>query len=139
VPLGLPVVPEVKAIKATSSAAVSTFAKLPGFRAASASRESGAPSRQYTAVFSIGHAGSAAFSSASRRLSHSACVTLALRMISVSSFARRSGMVATAIPPAFITANQHAAIQGLFAPRRSTRLPVARPMSSVSTRAMRLD
>ena len=31
----------------------------------------------------------------------------ALLMISVSSFARSSGMVATQTPPAFITANQH--------------------------------
>ena len=32
-------------------------------------------------------------------------------------------MVATAIPPAFMTANQQAAIIGLLAPRYNTRLP----------------
>ncbi len=46
-------------------------------------------------------------------------------------------MVATAMAPAFTTANQHAAIIGLFAPRRSTRLPGTTPMSSTRTRAMR--
>src|SRR2546426_7535001 len=40
VPLGLPVVPEVKAISATSSAAVSAFVNVPGFREASVSSES---------------------------------------------------------------------------------------------------
>jgi len=56
---------------------------------------------------------------------------------SVSSLARSSGMVATHTPPAFITANQHAAIIGLFGPRSSTRLPGLRCMSRTSTLAMR--
>ena len=50
-------------------------------------------------------------------------------MIVVSSFARSSGIVATAIAPALITANQHAAIIGVFGPRSSTRLPGTRPRS----------
>ena len=58
-------------------------------------------------------------------------------MISVSSFARSSGIVATHTPPAFITANQHAAIIGLFGPRSRTRLPGLRPISRTSTFAMR--
>src|SRR6059036_3093210 len=40
---GAPGAPDAHATRTTSSAAVSRFAKLPGFRAASASRESGEP------------------------------------------------------------------------------------------------
>ncbi len=58
--------------------------------------------------------------------------------ISVSSLARSSGIVPTAMPPAFSTANQHAACSGVFGERSSTRLPGTRPRSSTSTRAMRL-
>ena len=46
-------------------------------------------------------------------------------------------MVATQTPPAFITANQQAAIIGLLGPRRSTRLPGLRPISRTSTLARR--
>ena len=59
-------------------------------------------------------------------------------MICDSSLARSSGIVATAMPPAFITANQQAASIGLLAARSSTRLPGTSPMSSTSTLAMRL-
>jgi len=137
VPLGLPVVPEVKAMSATSSAAVSTLRKVCGWRRHSASRESGASSYQYLTAFSVGQAGSAASSSPARRLSQSAWLTSALVTISVSSLARSKGIVATHTPPAFITANQQAAIIGLFGPRNSTRLPGLRPISRVSTLAMR--
>ena len=51
-------------------------------------------------------------------------------MICLSSFARSSGIVATAMQPALITPNQHAAIIGLFGPRSSTRLPGTSPRSS---------
>ena len=54
-----------------------------------------------------------------------------------NSLARSSGIVATAIAPAFITANQHAAICGVLAPRSSTRLPGTTPSSFTSTWAMR--
>ena len=43
------------------------------------------------------------------------------------------------MPPAFSTANQHAAIIGELKPRSSTRLPGTSPRSSRSTAAMRLD
>ena len=44
-------------------------------------------------------------------------------MICFNSFARSRGMVATAMQPALMTANQHAAISGLLGPRSSTRVP----------------
>jgi hypothetical protein len=135
--LGLPVVPEVKAISATSSAAVSTFANTCGARAQRASSESGASSYQCFTAFSVGQSGRAASSSAASRRSQSAKPTSAFCTISVSSFARSSGMVATHTPPAFITANQQAAIIGLLGPRSSTRLPGFKPMSRTSTLAMR--
>ena len=138
VPFGWPVVPDVNAISAVSSSAVATLAKSAGFAAARASRPSAASVSNCTTVVSVGHAARAASSSAASRASHSAWVICALPMMSVSSLARSSGMVATAIPPAFITANQHAAIIGLFGPRSSTRLPGTSRMSSTSTRAMRL-
>ena len=58
--------------------------------------------------------------------------------MAVSSRARSSGMLPTAMPPALTTANQHAASIGELAPRSSTRLPGTRPRSSTSTCAMRL-
>ena len=137
VPLGLPVVPEVKAMSAVSSAAVSTLANTCGARAAIRSRDPGASSYQQATLFSVGQAARAASSSGASRLSQSACVTSALLMMSVSSFARSSGIVATHTPPAFITANQQAAIIGLFGPRSSTRFPGFRPMSRTSTLATR--
>ena len=82
---------------------------------------------------SVGQAGNAAVSSSASLASQSACVIAALLTMSVSSFARSSGMVATAMPPAFITANQHAASIGLFGPRSSTRLPGTSSRSSTST------
>ena len=97
VPFGLPVVPEVKAISATSSAAVGTLLNAERLlqrqrcRASRARRRTSSGSASGKDRF-----GSAASSSASRRLSHSACVISALVMISVSSFARSSGMVADA-------------------------------------------
>ena len=43
----------------------------------------------------------------------------------------------TAMPPAFITANQQAACSGLLGARSCTRLPGTRPQSSTNTRAIR--
>ena len=51
--------------------------------------------------------------------------------------ARSSGMVATAIPPALITASQAATIIGVFGARSSTRLPGIMPSCRVNTLAMR--
>ncbi len=47
-------------------------------------------------------------------------------------------MVPTAMPPAFITANQLAACIGLLAARSRTRLPGTSPISPTSTPAIRL-
>ncbi len=54
-----------------------------------------------------------------------------------SSLLRSKGIVVTAIPPALITANQHAAVVASLKPRISTRFPGTRPRSSRSTPAMR--
>ena len=59
-------------------------------------------------------------------------------MICLSSLARSSGMLPTAMPPALTTANQQAASIGEFGARSSTRLPGTSPMSRTSTWAMRL-
>ena len=137
VPLGLPVVPDVNAISATSSAAVSTAANDEGLPASRASSPSAADVPNSAIDVSVGHCGRAASSSAASRASHSACVIAALVTMSVSSRARSSGIDPTAMPPAFMTANQHAACIGLFGARKSTRLPGTRPMSSTSTCAIR--
>ena len=109
VPLGLPVVPDVNAISAVSSAAVSTVAKLAAFPAIRASSASPASPPKKATCVSVGHCGRAASSSCASRASHSACEISAFVTISVSSFARRSGIVPTATPPAFSTPKKHAA------------------------------
>ena len=48
-------------------------------------------------------------------------------MISLSSLARSSGMVATATAPACTTASQASAMPMELPPRSSTRLPGTRP------------
>jgi hypothetical protein len=58
-------------------------------------------------------------------------------MMSPSSRARSSGMVATATPPALTTASQASAMPIELPPRSSTRLPGTMPRSSTSTRQMR--
>ncbi len=136
VALGTPVVPEVKASRQVSSAAVSTLAKRPSWRAMAASRLSGPSSLKWRSWRSVEPAAASRSSSASAA-SHSACVIRALSMIAFSSLARSSGIVPTAMPPALTTANQQAASIGLFGARSSTRLPGTRPMSRTSTWAMR--
>ena len=131
---GRPVVPEVKAIIATSSAAVCTEANSPALPAASGGEVIGVGRRRSVTIRSPGTP--AAASSAVNRWSHSASWTCAISQIVVSSAARSIGMVATATPPALSTPSQHAASHGLFGPRSSTRLPGTSPRSSVSTRAI---
>src|SRR5258706_15092795 len=67
VPLGFPVVPDVNAISATSSAEVATLVNQSGCLSASESTESAASSCQYLASFSEGQTDWACFSSSSRR------------------------------------------------------------------------
>ena len=138
VPLGLPVVPEVNAISAVSSAMVSTAAKRAGLETIRASSPSPAGPLKRATCASVRHCARARSSSVASRASHSACEISPLMMISVSSFARRSGIVPTAMPPALSTARKHAAYIGLFGARNSTRFPGTTPRSSTSTRAIRL-
>ena len=135
---GWPVVPEVKAMMQVSSAAVSTLAKLSGLAAIAASSPLPAAPLNSRNCVSVGHCARANSSSSANRASTRACVISALATMVVSSRARSRGIVPTAMPPALTTPNQHAANIGLLAPRSSTRLPGTRPMSSTSTRAMRL-
>ncbi|MCY1517136.1 hypothetical protein D9M68_518050 [compost metagenome] len=136
--LGLPVVPEVNASSAMSSAAVGQAENTPLLAAARADSESGASGRlKAITVASTGCACCAATSSSSRRPSHSAATGCDFSMISPSSLARSSGMVATAISPALTTASHESAIHTELPPRSSTRLPGTSPRSSTSTWAMR--
>jgi hypothetical protein len=137
VPLAVPVVPEVKAISATSSAAVSTASKAAGLPRIRASSESSPPPPQVATRASTGAVRRAASSSSTRRTSHSATSTRAFSATYASSRARSSGMVATTMPPALSTANQAAAIICELGPRSSTRVPGTTPRSSRSTWAMR--
>ena len=78
---------------------------------------------------STGVTGSSVSSSPRSAASQSAKSTWPFSMICLSSLARSIGIVATAMPPAFITANQQATSIGLLAERSSTRLPGTRPQS----------
>ena len=123
-PFGSPVVPEVNAIRATSSLAVATGSKAPGVAIASSrvsSARSGPPALR---------------TSSASRASTSPCETCARETTFASSPARSIGIVATAIPPASSTPNQHATSCGSLKPCRSTRLPGTSPCSSTSTRAI---
>jgi hypothetical protein len=138
VALGWPVVPEVKARMQVSSRAVSTLVNSADCFAIAASRPSAEASLNQRMCFSSGDSAAASLSSSARRRSHRAWLTFALAMTCLSSLARSSGMVAVATAPTFITANQQAAIIGLFGARKSTRLPGTMPSSLTSTLAMRL-
>lgn len=132
-PLGRPVVPEVKAISATSSAAESTA----GYGVSGAvrcSRSSGA-SPPYVVMRSPGI--SALARSSTARMSHSACRTSAISHMVLSSCGRCWASTVTATAPAFSTASQQAASQGVVGPRNRTRLPGTTPRSSVSRCASR--
>jgi hypothetical protein len=76
--------------------------------------------------------------SARHRTSHSASATRALSAVYAISRVRSSGIVHTTTPPAFSTANQHAAISGVLGARSSTRLPGTTRRSSTSACAIRL-
>ncbi len=132
VALGRPVVPEVKAISATSSAAVGTAVNGPAVAAQRAVRSSG-PGPPYGTTVSPGVA--ACSSSARKRWSQSASTGAATSCRAVSSAARSSGMVVTTTPPAFRTPSQQATSQGALGPRNRTLLPGTRPSCPVSSRA----
>ena len=140
VPLGSPVVPEVKPSSATSSRPVFTASNFTDLL--SATRSSSAswlavPSKLIT-FFRKRLSLAQATSSSAMRLSHSASETSALSTILVSSPARSSGMVLTATAPALVTASHTATMAGLLPERTSTRLPGWTPKSSTSACASRL-
>jgi hypothetical protein len=125
VPLGTPVVPEVKPRSATSSRPVFTASNCTGF--VSAIRSSSAswlavPSKP-TTVSSVRLSLAQVTISSISLVSHSATLTSALSTILASSPARSIGMVLTTTAPAFVAASQAATIAGLLAERISTRLP----------------
>ncbi len=138
VALGTPVVPEVKASRQVSSAAVSTLTKAADWRAIAASRPSGEVSLKQRMRTGMSACPTASRSASASRASHRAKPISPLARICPSSLARSSGMVVTAIAPTFITANQQAASIGLLGARSSTRLPGTTPISCTSTLAMRL-
>ena len=136
--LGRPVVPLVNAIMATSVASVGQAMNSP-LLAAHSCPKSCAPSELKQIVRSVfAEAFDAASNSASHCPSHNASAGCALLMISPSSLARSSGMLATAIKPAFTTASQHSAMPIELGPRNSTRLPGTSWQSSMRYAAMRL-
>ena len=141
---GLPVVPEVKASRAISSALVGQgAARLLACRARASSEWSitmaASPvlNRRSGIVAVSGLSASAALSSSCSFTSHSAAAGRALSMMALSSVARSRGMVATAIRPLCTTASQANAMAMELPPRSSTRLPGCKPMP-FSTWAMRL-
>ena len=137
--LGWPVVPDVNAIKAGSSADVVQGAKCPFFCDAKTASDPGSFIRlKSTIVFSVCVCALAMFRSSASVASHSAKLICAFSITSPSSFARNNGMVATAISPAFTTPSQLRAMPIELPPRSSTRLPGTRPKSSVNTCAIRL-
>ena len=137
-PLGRPVVPEVKAISATSSAAVSTARYGSGRRAGE--RAAGRPgaSPPYVVIRSPGT--SALARSSTDRTSHSAWLHPGDRADrGAARAARCAASTVTATAPAFSTASQQAASQGVVGPRSSTRLPGTTPSSPVRTWAIAVD
>ncbi len=132
-PLGLPVVPDVKAIRATSSAAVGTASNGPS----GAGRRSRS-SRESPPYVAMRRPGTSAFTrSSTQRMSHRACRTSASAQTVASSCGRCWASTVTATAPAFSTASQQAASQGVVGPRSSTRLPGTTPRSPVSRCASR--
>ncbi|OEZ98292.1 hypothetical protein DUPY_32370 [Duganella phyllosphaerae] len=139
VPLGMPVVPDVKPIRQMSSRAVSAAANCAGCAAISASSDalSALAPPKYTVRARASRGSATASSSARSDCAHSTASTRALPAMAPSSRARSSGMVGTAMHPALITASTQAAKSGVLAPRSSTRLPVTSPIGPCSTWAMR--
>ena len=127
-PFGLPVVPEVKAISAGSSAVVAAAGTKSG--ALSMRRER---SSAWMMCFSDGASLRACSSSPARCASTIACVTFALSRITASSCARSIGIVPTATPPARNTPHQTGIESFVLEECTSTRLPGTRPNSFVST------
>src|SRR5205085_2824838 len=117
VPLGWPVLPEVKASMATSSHELSQFLNSPGLVAMRASSESGESELNKT-IRAFGRAepsaclANASSQSPAYRASQRASVICPLSATDTSSRQRKSQGVVTATPPAFTTASQQATSMG---------------------------
>ena len=120
VAFGRPVVPDVNASSATSSAAVSHAANSAGFVAVRAARS----------LKVVCPPMSASTRSATNRSSTSEWSIQAISWLVFSSDVRSSGIVVTTTPPMRSTPSQQATSHGLFGARSSTRLPGTRPTSS---------
>ncbi len=134
VALGTPLVPEVNAISATSSAAVAA-ARKPAARCRA--RRPRSPPSAPGPKSTVGTPVRARSQSWSNRSSHRASCTCARSATARSSAGRSSGTVVTTTAPALSTASQHTASQGVLGPRSSTRLPEASPASWTRNRATR--
>ena len=140
VAFGVPVVPDVKPNRATSSLLVATASNLTGFSRATRSSALpwlAEPSNSMT-WRSIGVLSAQVVNSSISRVSHNAWLISALSIIFASSPARSIGIVLTTTAPALVAANQHATIAGLLAERIKTRLPGLTPKSSTNACASRL-
>ena len=135
--LGLPVVPEVKAIRAMSSPAVGQGANGPVWAAAKLASVTcpGAPLSN-TMRCSPGCWACASCNSSTKLAAHKATLGCAFSMISPSSLERNMGMLATATRPAFTAASQASTMSIELPPRSNTRLPGTKPRSPVSTCAI---
>ena len=123
--LGRPVVPEVKASRATSSAAVSTASNAALARAGS----SGRPVRRRTGRRAARGRRRRSLDEAGGRIARGR--SRASRRSAVSSPARSSGIVVTATAPALSTASQQATSHGVVRPAQQH--PVARHEAGSST------
>ena len=108
-PFGTPVVPDVNAMIATSSAAVSTGSNEPRSGRSSSTRTSSSPT------------------SPARSRATIACETCAFSTTLAISPARSSGIVATTIPPANRMPNHAAIASAVFGECSSTRVPGSMP------------
>ena len=132
-----PVVPEVKASSATSSAAVSTGVEL--VRRLHRPCARGRRPRRRRTRRSGPCRGSAAAQVVEEPVVAERDVDLRDLGTVLSSLGRSSGIVVTTTAPACSTPNQQATSHGLFGPRSRTRLPGTTPSSSTSTWATWLD
>ena len=131
VAFGRPVVPDVNASRATSSAAVSTSSNVDRPSVGQEIEVAAGLRRRTRRPRMPGM--SAPTRSSRKRWSHSARSTAAISATVRSSPGRSSGIVVTTTAPALSTPNQQATNHGLFGPRSRTRLPGTTPSSSTRT------
>ncbi len=133
VAFGRPVVPEVNASSATSSAEVATSSWVVGWPSRRALRPVSVPNSTTRTPRSP----DSPSVPSTNRASTSARSSRAISWMVASSPGRSNGIVVTATAPALSTPNQHAVSHGLLGPRNSTRLPGTMPSPSTSAWATR--